>query len=102
MKELIKINIIEHYCPNDDPVNMSILIKTDNVKELKTNIQNAYLEYLNTGYEYPYKNDEEAKEDGIYFGNTIMYIPPEIQKKHNFEIINIPELEADFDYGFEY
>ena len=110
MEKLVKLDIIEHYWPDEDePLNETLIVKTNNIENITDRIQKSFEEYLKSlGYESNKEQNiiENAMDDSIRFGNTYQDIPESLQKKYNYKIINLSdffdaEIEADFDYGFK-
>ena len=99
-KFLVRLDIIEHNYHGDCPDNSVVLIKTNDLKSLDKRIQAAFEEHIkNLGY----KNMENAKDEGVYFGNGegLVNIPKELQKKYGFRFVDPDfELTSDFDNGF--
>ena len=99
MKNLVRLNIIEHICYDPPPCNSTLLIETDDLKDLKDRIQAAYLDYIKT---LDFEDMDAAKEEGVYFGNSFHEIPKELQKKYDFYFVKEDAvIDADFDYGCE-
>lgn len=94
----VRINITEYYQEDDLDSTLFLLVK-DDVEDIEGTLQKAYNEYITKILDY--KDDEDAKDNGVYFGNSFKDIPKELSDKYGFEFVDPDvELHADFDYGF--
>ena len=97
---LVKLDIIEHNCPDGEPSNSSYLFLTD--KDADTIKDCITKEYNDWRKENEYKDEEKAHYDGFYFGNQFSDLIPRLEKNHGIKLVKPSiELEADFDNGFE-
>lgn len=96
------LKITEAYGIYSDTYKKDILLDVTDTK-LNTNekvanaLQKAYNEYYRT---LDYKTENDALDDGVCFGSMFSSIPPEITKKHGFQIVEPIEINADYDNGF--
>ena len=100
MKHLVRLDIIENVCYDDLPSNSTLLLETDDLNNLTNRIQASFEEYIKT---LGYKDVEDAKEEGVYFGNSEGFccIPKKLQEKYGFRFVKEDiSLTADFDNGF--
>lgn len=100
MTKHIIINITENNCYDDNPMNSTLFVKTEKIEDIEDRIMLAYMDYVHAA---GYKNDEEARDNGMYFGNSFANIPKEILDTYGFAFEQ-PDMviEADFDRGIGY
>ena len=84
-----------------------IYVRTGNLEGLGRRIRDAWHEWLTEKYSDkgtadPQEIINEAKKDGLRFGNGLMALPERLQEKHGFAIVQNPfsaVIDADFDNG---
>ena len=102
MKHLVRLNIIENTCYDDEPSNSVLLLETDDLSNIVQRIQNSFEDYIKNVLEY--EDIEDAKDEGVYFGNSegLCCVPKELQEKYGYRFVKEDSLlTADFDNGFE-